>query len=56
MLDPILKDGKNVTRWDHRNRLGQYLGKYAKHVSTVGLIRNLRIGYISPQFHVVYDN
>ena len=35
---------------------GQYLGKPPAHARLVGLIRNLRTGYIYPQFHAVYDN
>ena len=35
--------------------MDQYLGKSSKHVSSVDLIRNLRTGCISPQFHVIYD-
>ena len=31
------------------------MGKSASYTSSVGLIRNLTTGYISPQFHVVYD-
>ena len=26
-----------------------------QHASFVGLIRNLRTGYVSPQYHVIYD-
>ena len=33
-----------------------YVGNSPLHSSTVGLIRNLRTGNISPQFHVVYDD
>ena len=56
MLDPKLQDGKKLPKWDPQTRQGQYLGKSSAHASSVGLIRNLRTGYISPQFHVVYDN
>ena len=56
VLDPKLQDGKKLPKWDPQTRQGQYLGKSSSHASSVGLIRNLRTGYISPQFHVVYDN
>ena len=56
VLDPKLQDGKKLPKWDPQTRQGQYLGKSNAHSSSVGLIRNLRTGYISPQFHVVYDN
>ena len=32
------------------------MGKSPSHASFIGLIRNLNTGYISRQFHVVYDN
>ena len=32
------------------------MGKSSTHVSSVGLIRNLNTGFISPQFHVIYDS
>ena len=34
---------------------GQYLGKSPTHASSVGMVRNLTTGFISPQFHVIYD-
>ncbi len=32
------------------------MGHSAQHASSVGLVRNLQTGHISPQFHVVYDD
>ena len=55
VLDPRLQDGKKIPKWEPRSRKGQFLGFSREHASTVGLIRNIRTGYISPQFHVVYD-
>ena len=56
VLDPKLQDGKKLPKWDPKTRQGQYLGKSPSHASSVGLIRNLTTGFISPQFHVVYDS
>ena len=56
VLDPKLQDGKKLPKWDFRTRQGQYLGKSSKHASSIGLIRNLKTGFISPQFHVIYDH
>ena len=56
VLDPKLQDGKKLLKWVARSRLGQYLGVSKEHVLTVGLIRNLKTGRITPQYHVVYDN
>eukprot|EP00977_Amphora_coffeiformis_P019172 scaffold6982_cov86-Amphora_coffeaeformis.AAC.2 len=55
VLDPRLQDGKKIPKWEPRSRQGQFLGFSKEHATTIGLIRNTRTGYISPQFHVVYD-
>ena len=55
VLDPRLQDGKKIPKWEPRSRKGQFLGFSKLHASTVSLIRNIRTGYISPQFHVVFD-
>ncbi len=55
VLDPKLQDGRKIPKWQPRARLGQFLGFSNKHSSTVGLIRNLKTGSISPQYHVVID-
>jgi len=47
---------KKIPEWRPRSRRGQFLGFSATHSSTIGLIRNLRTGNVSPQFHVVYDD
>ncbi len=36
--------------------MGQFLGFSHQHSSTVALVRNLHTGYISPQYHVVFDD
>ena len=56
VLDPKLQDGKKLPKWQARARRGQYLGVSPDHSSTVGLIHNLRTGFISPQYHVIYDD
>ena len=55
VLDPRLQDGKKIPKWEPRARQGQFLGFSKEHSSTVALIRNIKTGHISPQFHVVYD-
>ena len=56
VLDPRLQDGKKIPKWIPRARRGQFFGFSDYHSSRVGKIRNLVTGYISPQFHVVYDD
>ena len=55
VLDPKLQDQKKLPKWRPRSRLGVYLGCSPSHHNTVGRILNPRTGYVSPQFHVVYD-
>ena len=56
VLNPTFQDGKKLPKWKPKSRQGQFLGFSSSHSSTIGLIRNLRTGYISPQYHVVYDD
>ena len=56
VLDPKIQDGNKLPRWEPKSRRGQFLGFSQRHSSTIGLIRNLKTGSISPQFHVVCDD
>ena len=55
VLDPKLQDGKKLPKWQPRSRQGMYLGTSASHSTSVGRILNMRTGFLSPQYHVVYD-
>lgn len=55
VLDPKLQDGHKLPKWKPRSRRGQFMGMSSEHASTIGLIRNLQTGSLSPQYHVVYD-
>ena len=56
VLDPKLQDGKKLPKWNPRSRRGQFLGQSPSHSSTIGLILNGRTGFVSPQYHVIYDD
>jgi hypothetical protein len=56
VLAPKLKDGQKIPKWEPRSRRGQYMGRSPLHASTVGLVRNLQTGTITPQYHMVYDD
>ncbi len=45
-----------LPKWNRRSRLGQFLGYSDKHSSLVANIRHLKTGFISPQYHVVFDD
>ncbi|KAL7478470.1 hypothetical protein ACHAW6_004236 [Cyclotella cf. meneghiniana] len=36
--------------------MGQFLSFLRRHSSTVALVHNLHTGYMSPQYHVVFDD
>ena len=42
-------------KWDARSRAGIYLGKSPIHNRNVSLVLNIHTGYVSPQFHVKFD-
>ena len=56
VLQPKLQDQRKIPKWEPRSRRGQYQGWSPLHASNVALVRNLKTGYISPQFHVIFDN
>ena len=57
VLEPRLTEsGGKIPKWQPRSRRAQYMGVSPVHAETVGLVRNLHTGYISPQFHLVYDD
>ena len=55
VLDPKLQDGNKLPKWEPRCRRAQFLGFSESHARNVALVRNTRTGYVSPQFHVVFD-
>ena len=56
VLDARLQDGKKIPKWNRRSRLGQYLGFSDEHSSLVANVRHLATGYVSPQYHCVFDD
>ena len=56
VLEPKLQNGQKLPKWNRRSRLGQFLGYSDEHSSLVANIRHLKTGYISPQYHVVFDD
>ena len=56
VLDPRMQDGQKLPKWEPQSRRAQHLGCSPLHASTVGLVRNLTTGNMSPQFHLVFDD
>jgi hypothetical protein len=56
VLDASLQDGKKIPKWNPRARLGLFLGFSDLHSSLVPMVLNVSTGFISPQFHVIFDD
>ena len=56
VLEPKLQSGKKLPKWNKRARMGQFLGFSCEHSSTAALVQNLHTGYVSPQYHLVFDD
>jgi hypothetical protein len=55
-LDSDLASGKSIEKWMPRARLGIYLGLSPRHARSVALVLNPTTGFVSPQFHVKFDD
>ncbi len=56
MLESKLQNGQKLPKWNRWSRLGQFLGYSYEHSSLVANIWHLKMGYVSPQYHVVFDD
>ena len=57
VLEPRLTSaGGKTPKWQPRSRQGQYVGASPQHAKNIALVRNLKTGCLSPQFHVVFDD
>ena len=56
VLDNTLQGQHSLPKWQECARLGVYLGPSPNHSWTVHLILNLRMGHVSPQYHVKHDD
>ena len=48
VLDAKLQDGKKLPKWNHRARMGQFLGFSDTHSSLVAIVWNLHTDFVSP--------
>ena len=56
VLEKAIADGKSIPRWKPRSVRCVNMGLSKKHSSTVPLVLNPDTGYITPQFHIVFDD
>ena len=47
---------ERLYKWVPTGRSRVYLGHYHFHSGSVELVLNIITGYVSPQYHVVFDN
>lgn len=58
VLDSKLQSAGSIgpPKWEPRSRIGIYLGHSPFHAGNVALVFNPTTGYVSPQYHVVFDD
>jgi hypothetical protein len=56
VLEPQLHNNKKLPTWNRHAWVGQFLGYFNEHLSLVENVHHLLTGYVSPQFHVVFDD
>ena len=56
VLNPKLVEGHKIPKWDPRSRQGKFVGYSKDHATNAGLILNVTTGFMSPQYHVLYDD
>jgi hypothetical protein len=56
VLEAKLQNDQKLPKWNRRACLGQFVRFLDEHSSMVANVQHLTTWYISPQFHVVFDN
>ena len=56
VLKKELSNGKSIPRWEPRSDRGMYVGRSICHDGDVPLVLNLRTGYITAQWNVVFND
>ncbi len=56
VLDPKLQDEQKIPKWNPCLHLGLFLGFSDSHSSLVANICHLSVGYVPPQYHLVFDD
>ena len=56
VLDEQLQKGQTIPKFGKRSRVGIFMGHSSHHSDNVYLVLNPETDYITPQYHVVFDN
>jgi len=55
VLENTLQQGNKIGKWENRSRIEMYLGPSPTHARSVHLILSIKMGSVSPQFHIRFD-
>ena len=56
VLDPKVQNGQKIPNWNQHFMMGQFHGFSDERSSLTAKVRNLATVFISPEFHVVFDD
>ena len=56
VLEAKSQNDQKLPKWNRWSRKGQFIGFSDEHSTLVATVRNLKIGYISPQYHIFFDD
>ena len=52
----VQTSAKGLPKWEPQAGIGVHLGKSPAHAGNVALVLNLSTGYVSPQYHIIFDD
>ena len=55
VMEAKLQNDQKYPKWNRPSRQGQFLGFSDEHSNLVATVKNIKIGYTSPQYHIVFD-
>ena len=56
VLEAKFQNDQKLPKWNRWSRKGQFLGFSDEQSTLVATVRNLKTGYISPQYHIFFDD
>ena len=56
VLEPKFQNDQKLTKWNWHACVGKFLGYSDAHALLVANVQHMSIGYVSPQFCVIFDD
>ncbi len=56
VLEAILQNDQKLPKWNRQAQMGQLVGFSDEHSSLVANVHHLSTNFISPKFHIVFDD